>query len=79
MSIQQEGIRSFKGHKGTVYLVSVDHRAKYLASAGSDMLLNVWNVETGDLVVAYSVERSPLSSMAWSHDGQFLGVGLDSG
>jgi WD40 repeat protein len=79
VNIQQESIRSFKGHRGTVYLVALDHGAKYLASAGSDKMLNVWNAETGGLIVTYNMEKSPINSMSWSNSGQFLVIGLDNG
>lgn len=79
--------RCIKAHEGMVKTVAFDPRRKFLASAGVDGLLKIWDYTKDDKLVA-SLEIVPKSDpsitnqfcrMAWHPHGEFLAVPTSSG
>ena len=67
----------FEGHAKTVYLVTIDPAARYIATAGAEKIINVWSTETRQMVFGY--QEAPAIQMTWSETGTFLTIGLENG
>lgn len=79
-----------EGHSKKVNSTSWSPDGNYLASAGSDNIVVIWDVEKGDcisIIDGGEIDRSGLSSgydsdyrishVGWSTDGKYLAVGSD--
>jgi WD40 repeat protein len=71
-----KGLRSWtvetRGHRGAVYALDCSPDGKWLASAGSDGTIRVWDVAARRLVRALVGHTAPVRALAWSHDGKTL-------
>lgn len=85
-------VKSFEGHEGGVLCVKFDPQGKYLASAGSDGNLKIWNLENAKLehsvkgAVSKNVLKGFPDSMdplpyrfEWSKDGNAVVYPTDEG
>lgn len=55
---------------------SFSKKNKYLASAGEDNLVNLWNASTGELLATYTENnKKELTSVVFSFDDKYLITG----
>jgi WD40 repeat protein len=60
-----------------VYAVAFDPQGKYLAGAGLDEAVYVWDVETQETVFALGGHQDKINAVAFSPDGSYLVSGSD--
>jgi len=69
-------VRMISGaHVNEVSGVSFSPNGKYLASSGTDRVVRIWDVETGDLVDMLIEHEEPVLSVAFSPDGKQVASG----
>ena len=68
-ALLDRGQRTFRGHKGSVLAISFSPRGDRFASASEDGLIKIWDVESGNEVMALRDESS-VQSMVYSPDGK---------
>jgi len=71
--------RVFYGHTGKVYTVSISPDGKFIASAGNDGTIRIWNIATGQADSVFRYGDHVMASLAYSPDGKWLAVGGDGG
>jgi WD40 repeat protein len=67
--------QSLVGHANAVGGVAFSPNGEFLASAGNDDVAKIWQVSNGNLVVKLAGSSSPLTSVAYTPDGQTLVTG----
>jgi WD40 repeat protein len=67
-----DAVRTFTGHGGTVYGLSVSADARLFASASQDQTIRIWNVEAGNQLKQLSGHQGAVYSVAFSQDGALL-------
>jgi WD40 repeat protein len=61
------------GHSNVVRSIAFSKNNKYLASAGEDNLLHLWNIQNGKLMARFSENNSKeLASVIFSADQKYL-------
>lgn len=69
----QKLLRTLNGHSNVVRSVAFSNNEKYIASAGEDNLVNLWNIETGKLLVRFSENNEKeLTSVLFTPDQNYL-------
>lgn len=63
--------RLLQGHTRWVGLMSMHPGGRLLATCSEDREIRIWNLETGECLKIWR-EQSPVLSVAWSPNGQFL-------
>ncbi|CAG8586694.1 19333_t:CDS:2 [Dentiscutata erythropus] len=62
------------------YLNLLDWNVKNMLAIGLDQNVYVWNADTGDVrTIAQTEANDYISSLSWSHDGEYLAVGTSDG
>ncbi|HKO92434.1 MAG TPA: protein kinase, partial [Polyangiaceae bacterium] len=69
--------RMFEGHRGTVTALAFSRRGDWIASAGSDRTLSLWNASTTKRLAPALRDQGTVQSLAWSPDGTTLIFGSD--
>jgi WD40 repeat protein/serine/threonine protein kinase len=73
---QIKGLQSWtmetRGHRSTIYGLSYSPDGRWLATAGDDATIRLWEVDTGRLVRALVGHASGIRAVAWSPDGKTL-------
>src|SRR6266581_921852 len=63
---------SYTGHTGAVYTVTWSPDGVFIASAGNERAVHVWNSTTGELSVVYKGHSDIIRAVQWSPDGRYL-------
>jgi hypothetical protein len=64
---------------GRAYLAASDPLGRFVAIAASEGYVTVCAVESGQVIVSYSVKWNPPIAMEWAPSGKFFAVGLSDG
>ncbi|BAZ16845.1 WD-40 repeat-containing protein [Calothrix sp. NIES-4071] len=64
-------IKTLSNHTATVWNLNFSPNSKYLASAGDDNAINIWNLD-GNLIETFKGHNDAVSSIAFSPDGKTL-------
>ena len=65
------------GHEGPVRAVVCSPDGKWLASAGQDQAIKIWQVETGQLAATLRGHEKTIRGLSFSHDGLQLASGSE--
>ena len=68
---------TFEQHKQSVYGIAWSPDGQFLAAAGKERTIFVWDAEDGRLAHALTGNQGPVSTVAWSPDGRMLASGSD--
>src|SRR5579859_3650933 len=63
---------SCSSHQGMLNSVAWSPDGQFIASAGQDSVVRVWNAITGQTVFDYVEHTSSVNAIAWSPYGQFI-------
>jgi eukaryotic-like serine/threonine-protein kinase len=70
--------RTFSGHTGSVFSISVHPNGRWMASAGDDHTVRIWDAESGDMIAKLKGHEARTRALAWSPDASRLAsVGLE--
>ena len=72
--LRGEVLRTLEGHSGDVYTVAFSPDGRWIASAGEDSTVKVWDSRTGDRLRNYRGHTGLVSTMAFL-DGRTLVTG----
>lgn len=61
-----------KAHNALLHQVDYSPDGKYIATAGYDYLVKIWDAETGQLVKTLTDHNAAVYSAMWSPNGQYL-------
>lgn len=67
-----ELLRTFKGHKDSLYAVAVSPDGTLLATGSYDQLIHLWDVATGELQATLDGHSGAVFDLAFSPDGRLL-------
>lgn len=72
----QKLLFTLKGHSNVVRSIAFSKNDKYLASVGEDNLINLWNIQTGELIISFTENNEKeLTSVIFSVDDKYLITG----
>jgi WD40 repeat protein len=72
-------IRTFEGHKGTVYAVAVFPDKRQMITGSCDKTLRLWDLETGVVLKKMEGHSSGVRALAISRDSQIIASGDEKG
>lgn len=61
-----------EAHTGHCYCIEFDPTGRYMATGGADAMVALWELEDLSCVRTFPRLESPLRSLSFSHDGQFI-------
>jgi serine/threonine protein kinase len=73
--ILHRGFYIYPGHSGAVHALVWSPDGQYLASAGNDHTVQVWDAATGDSFSAYGGHSDTVFALAWSPNGKRIASG----
>jgi len=62
----------FSEHTGAVHTVACSENLRYIASAGADCIVRVWEAATGKHLYSYGRHVDTIRSLAWSPDSRYI-------
>jgi WD40 repeat protein len=65
-------VATYEGHSERILALAWSPDGKYLASAGEDRTVLIWEIATGRSVHRYGGHLAPITALAWSPDGKYL-------
>lgn len=69
----QKLLFTLKGHTNVVRSIAFSDNEKYLASAAEDNLINLWNIQTGNLIISFTENNAKeLTSVIYTPDQKYL-------
>jgi len=69
----QKLLFTLNGHSNVVRSIAFSNNEKYIASAGEDNLVNLWNIKTGNVMVSFSENNEKeLTSVIFTPDQKYL-------
>jgi serine/threonine protein kinase len=72
-------LHTFEGHDGPVNAVAYADRGPYLASAGADRSVKLWNADGRTLVRTYRGHKEAVTALAFSGDGRQIAAASGDG
>jgi WD40 repeat protein len=72
LSDNHQLVRTFTGHKDSIYQVTFSHNGKYLASASNDRTIKIWSVADGQLLHTLSGHSDGVYGVTFSPDDKTL-------
>lgn len=69
---EKKSLRTLAGHKGELKTIAFSPNAKFLAAAGDEKVIFVWNLATGDIAARFTEPGSTPFALAFSTDGATL-------
>ena len=73
--MEDNSIRHFPGHKGSVFAVSAHPTQPIIASGGEDDVGFLWDLNTGEAFLTLTGHTDSVASVAFNHDGKYLATG----
>lgn len=64
------------GHKGQIYALAFSVEGRFLASAGSDYKIMLWDLAHGHLLAELSGHTGTIHTLSFSRDGNLLTSGI---
>jgi WD40 repeat protein len=65
-------VLTFKKHKGAVYSISASPDGSTIASSGDDLLIHLWDRNSGEIRTTLEGYQKPVKYITFSHDGKYL-------
>jgi len=65
-------VLTFKKHKGPVYAMAISPDGKTIASSGEDLLVHLWDKNSGEIRSTLEGYRKPVKYLTFSSDGRYL-------
>ncbi len=78
-NITKKLVCNFEGHNGSVLSVCFSNKGDLIASGGKDNIVNVWNIESGELLFTLSDHSANVTGLSFSLDDKFLYSGSRDG
>lgn len=67
-----EEIRQFTGHRDGVLTIALSNDAQYVATAGFDNVVRVWELATGAPIRAFNGHNNSINEVAFNEDGSVV-------
>ncbi|MDQ2907481.1 MAG: protein kinase [Chloroflexota bacterium] len=70
----------YHGHErflNAVFTIAWSPDGLYIASAGKDGAVHIWNADTGERIYTYQGDKGWIHAVAWSPDSKYLAAGID--